>query len=575
MDGKFLYFFITYNRSEKENKDDINFVVPEKKDLQPESIFGDDPQYENPYYYYNKLFKVSKSAGKGKKGNNYHFEFEINDEKYIIKFDSKGSTFIYDVNLEVGKRIIDIRRKITQNKEYYETIEFFIKALKENGEENIIDDLYKETIKLYENKKGFALLIVLFLKIYQKKDLCIQLLQIFKKMNENPKDNEKNMDRKSFLKDYNSKFKSILSEANELIKNNGYNLIEFYGIILCYLNYYDYETFASVINDLNDKNSEDLYEILLIYNAHFKNPINQDLVFFNKFISYAIAHKDFPSFEKGLNYIKDIETFLNIIEKNKNKIFEKYNSQKKDKIIKLDDLKFKKNYVKDETQIEVDTKGVSTKIISKNTKEQESKDINSKKKDSIFKVIDNIKSLINFCKEKKGFLIYFTNNFWKYILNYYNEPTQNNIEICFKLRQMFIKYHDLVLEVFEKKDAKFTIKKEAINYYERDEFAFLLDQIIRKYNNSQEVANIEKLAFITKFNPYYREPKYFNKVDCGIFDSFNLEKIDKYFIEDFRRMNFEYIFKDNIVDFIKKFIEKIKNIPNFDTVILKKIRISI
>ena len=49
--------------------------------------------------------------------------YEIKDEKYAISFDSKGKTFIYEVNLEVGKRIINIRRKINQMKEYYQTIE--------------------------------------------------------------------------------------------------------------------------------------------------------------------------------------------------------------------------------------------------------------------------------------------------------------------------------------------------------------------------------------------------------------------------------------------------------------------
>ena len=37
----------------------------------------------------------------------------------MISFDSKGKTFIYEVNLEVGKKIINIRRKIKQKKEYY------------------------------------------------------------------------------------------------------------------------------------------------------------------------------------------------------------------------------------------------------------------------------------------------------------------------------------------------------------------------------------------------------------------------------------------------------------------------
>ena len=208
MEEKSLYFFVTYVRKQKENANDVNFVVPEKKDLKPLCIFIDE-QYINQFYYYNKIFKVNKLAGKGKKGNNYYFEFEINDEKYIISFDSKGANFIYDVSLEVGKKIIVIRRKINQSKEYYQTIEYFIKALEKNGEENIIDELYKETIELYSKKKGFTFLIVLFIKIYQKKDLCPELLKIFKKINENPKDNEKNMDRQSLLKDYTSKFKSI------------------------------------------------------------------------------------------------------------------------------------------------------------------------------------------------------------------------------------------------------------------------------------------------------------------------------------------------------------------------------
>ena len=102
MEEKSIYFFVKYNSTQKENTKDIDFVVPEKSNLKPVCIYIDD-QYENQIYYYNKIFKVNKLAGKGKKGNNYYFEFETNDEKYIISFDSKGSSFIYDVKLEVGK----------------------------------------------------------------------------------------------------------------------------------------------------------------------------------------------------------------------------------------------------------------------------------------------------------------------------------------------------------------------------------------------------------------------------------------------------------------------------------------
>ena len=68
------------------------------------------------------------------------------------------------------------------------------------------------------------------------------------------------------------------------------------------------------------------------------------------------------------------------------------------------------------------------------------------------------------------------------------------------------------------------------------------------------------MAFITKYNPYYIEPKYSSKVDCRIFDYFDLNTIDNEFIEDFKQMNFECIFKGYISEYIKKFIDKIKDI---------------
>ena len=100
MEEKPIYFFVKYTRTQKENTKDIDFVVPEKSNLKPVCIYIDEP-YENQIYYYNKIFKVSRAAGKG---NDYYFEFEINDEKYIITFDSKGSTFVFEVRLEVGKK---------------------------------------------------------------------------------------------------------------------------------------------------------------------------------------------------------------------------------------------------------------------------------------------------------------------------------------------------------------------------------------------------------------------------------------------------------------------------------------
>ena len=166
--------------------------------------------------------------------------------------------------------------------EYYEKMNIFIKSLKEKNEEHQIDTLYKETIDLYTIKKGFSFLIELFIDIYKKKDLCPILMEKFRQMYESQKDNEKNMDRKKYLEKRISTFDSIKSEANKIIEEYNYNTIEFYGIILCYLNLYNRKDFSLIINDLFEKKSNDLYEILLIYNSHFKNPINQSFEFFNE-----------------------------------------------------------------------------------------------------------------------------------------------------------------------------------------------------------------------------------------------------------------------------------------------------
>ena len=132
MDENFLYFFIAYKRKIKEN--DISFILHEKNEPKPVSIYVDE-YYEKKFYYYNKIFKISKSSGKGEKRNNYIFELKINDEKYFIKFDSKGRTFVYDASIETKEKIV----AISQKKEYYEVFEIFIKALEKNGEKSIID----------------------------------------------------------------------------------------------------------------------------------------------------------------------------------------------------------------------------------------------------------------------------------------------------------------------------------------------------------------------------------------------------------------------------------------------------
>ena len=525
----FIYFFIYYPLAEKEQLGDIYFMEPKEKSQIPICIYTDEI-FENNKYYYKKIFKTIKSINQNNKSSHYYYKFIIDDVFYEISFENKVKTFIFDVRLDIGKRECVIKRIIDQNKiEYSEKLELFIKALEGNGEKEKIDELYKNSIELFSKKKRFSLLISLFVKIYKNKDLCNVLL---KKFRNNKADN----DRKEYLKNYTSNLNEILLEADKLINNNNYDIIDFYGIILSYLNYYDYENFSLVLDKLFAKNSINLFEILIIYNTHFTNPINQNIEFLNKFISYTINNKAFSIFRITLSYIEYIEDIIFIIEHNKEKIFEKYNPEEniRNIIIIGNNIKFKN--------------------------EESLQESNNNKNKLFLETIKNMNSIINFSKSKNIFFIYFNIDFWNYILNYFQNLEQINIWICFEFRKIFINYYELLSKKGKNKDI-------IIYYFERDEFAIILDKIIWKYIKNNDLASIEKLGLICKYNPYYIEEKYKNKLDCKIFDLFDLNDVDDDFIDKFRHMNFEIIFKDNINEYITKIISKIKNISNFEAAI--------
>jgi hypothetical protein len=146
-------------------------------------------------------------------------------------------------------------------------------------------------------------------------------------------------------------------------------------------------------------------------------------------------------------------------------------------------------------------------------------------------IINNLQSIIKFSKDNNAFVIYFTNDFWNKILNNYNEPEEKNIDICFNLRKIFIEYYELVREIFKDKDRrKFPIKNDAISYFEYDEFAFFLDQIIKQYIKiKKDLNSIEKLDYIVHYNPYYIK-KDIDNINTDIFNLFDLNDIDNDFI---------------------------------------------
>ena len=529
-----IYFIILLARKKKKNQDKLIFS---KSNIIPTNIYTNEIKGEDGTFFYEKVFKFTKEDHEQSSNNpiNYCIEFNMGNDKYKALFEIKENSFVYDVKLKKRRKILKniTEEIIDQNyKDSFSKLNIFLEALKQNNEEALIDKLYKESIEMYSEKKSFTFFVKLFVHLYKEKELCPLLIEKFKQINIQIKENEKDMERTKDLEQYIKNFNNISSEADELIKNNFYDPIQFYGILLCFLNYYNYDNFVNIFNKLFKENSKDLFEILLIYAPNLLNPIKQDSNFYTEFISYATL-KEFSIMEKGLNYIRDIETFIIVINETKEKIFQKYHK----KIFKPLTLKAKLPLIKREKNREIDI------------------------------IIPAMESIINFSKENKVLLVYFHSNFWAHILKNYNELNDINISICFRLREIFVKYNDLINGLF-KNNKKSEIKDDINKYCQRDEFSFLLDKNIKKFLEiNKELSNVDILGFIEAFNPYYKEDNYSYKRESYIFNYLNINDNNNQFIQTFRKFEFEKMFKDNIIEFLIKMISKIQNIFNFGTIL--------
>ena len=111
------------------------------------------------------------------------------------------------------------------------------------------------------------------------------------------------------------------------------------------------------------------------------------------------------------------------------------------------------------------------------------------------------------------------------------------------------------------------MSKEVNECYKNDEFAFVLDQLVKGYMNSKEdLPFLDKLSLITTYNPYYFKLEYTKKVDPFIFNLLDLDNINIKFIKEYRKMNFEVIFHEKLEDYIKMITSKINKISNFGVV---------
>ena len=69
----------------------------------------------------------------------------------------------------------------------------FTKAFAENKESEKIENLYKEAVSLYSKKVSFSFLIQLFIKVYNKKELCEKLFKEFSLKIDDKKNKERSI----------------------------------------------------------------------------------------------------------------------------------------------------------------------------------------------------------------------------------------------------------------------------------------------------------------------------------------------------------------------------------------------
>ena len=200
------------------------------------------------------------------------------------------------------------------------------------------------------------------------------------------------------------------------------------------------------------------------------------------------------------------------------------------------------------------------------------------KKDKINDIIKAIKLIINYSKEIKKLLIYFNSIFWKKTLIAFKEPKEQYFFICFKLRECFIEYSEIINTICDKEKDK-NIIKDITDFHKTDEFAPSLNRNIKQFlqNYRGKLKNKEILGYIQNYNPYYREPQYISKRETNIleyldfkydFNSIVEEEIKEHekFIETFHALEYEDMFKDNMVEFIDTLVNKIWDISSFGTI---------
>ena len=500
------------------SKGKIEITIKESENYHLQFISAKEPQN-----YIINIFELYSNEGLDS------LEFNFDNKKYKLQFNNtKDKTFIFNPTI-VKNNILFKNAEVKQNEiSINKKMNYFIDFIIEfNLGKDKLDKLYYDSIKFYYEYPSFDFLINLFIHVYNS-DLCSELLKAFNKNIDNPKQYNSNMLN---LKEYELKIQQIYNDSNNIILKYSLNNIDFYELILIYLNNNFFDRYKKVFKELYTNNKNILFEIMLKFKWYFNNQIEQSKEVLNEIIKFSLT-KDFQSFEKcGLFFLNDVTKFIDIILVNKNEIIK----------------------MKDFIPIEI------PKI-----KDKEIIDFNLMKQ--------KIEEIIEFSKNNNKLLIYLNGYFWDSMSKYYSKISKENIEFISNLGILFLKYKNLINNLF-KDDKNNPIMKDIISFFRKEVLTLQIDRMIKDYiKYKTNITNIEIIELIKEYGIFYFNDKYINKREPEILSKINLEDVNDEFIQKFREMKFEEIFIKDLENFLLVFLNKIKNISDFD-ILLKLINI--
>lgn len=207
-----VYLLISYPLEKGKTESDFTISFQEKE---AKVIYSEKKEKENNEDYHIVIAYTLENPKKGKQ----QLEFKIDGEKkdFVINFEYKsGISFIYQLELFSVDLFYNSQKKIIQVMNYTQKFEVFLNSIKKLEQENLFNDLFNDTINIYSKNPKFDFAVNIFIKIYNKKNICPKLLEEFKKFNDKIKNNIKdknfaNINFEKYLKGYSTIFvKSLI-----------------------------------------------------------------------------------------------------------------------------------------------------------------------------------------------------------------------------------------------------------------------------------------------------------------------------------------------------------------------------